>query len=125
MKKDKVSQKAAAKITKDTKSILNHPPPKLQGGHYQTLLLYHGIPKKNHGKTVGEAKAKYLKLKEDNTPPKEVKEWTQADKDKLTKLMSKIVTIEETDLPKARKIAAEEDELRLIAMCRKSEIQTD
>ena len=55
-------------------------------------------------------------MKEDNTPPKEVKEWTEADEAELTKLMSKIVTIEETELAVQRKIAAEEDELKLIAM---------
>ena len=56
-----------------------------------------------------------MKLKEDNTPPKEVKEWTEDEKAVLIKLMSKIVTIEETELAEARKNAAEEDELRLIA----------
>ena len=84
------------------------------GSHYhQTLLLCHGVPRKNHGKTVGEAEAKYMKLKEDNFPPKEVKEWTEADEEELTKLMSEIVTIEETELAEERKIAVEEDELRL------------
>ena len=77
MKKDRVAQEAAAKIAKDAKSILDHPPPKLLGHHYQTLLLYHEIPRKNHGKTVGEAKANYMKLKDKNSPPKEVKEWTR------------------------------------------------
>ena len=51
---------------------------------------------------------------EENTPPKKVKEWTQADKDKLTKLMSKIVSIEEKEIAKARMNAAEEGKLRLV-----------
>ena len=29
--------------------------------------------RKNHGKNVGEARAKYKKLKEENTPPKKYK----------------------------------------------------
>ena len=95
--------KAAKEIAKEAKAILVNPPPKLLVSHYQTLLMYHEVPRKNHGKTVGEAKANYMKLKEENTPPKEVKEWTQADKDKLMTLLSKIVTIEETELAVQKK----------------------
>ena len=49
MKRDKTTQKAAKQIEKEAKSILDdHPPPKLLGSHYQTPLLYHGLPRKNH-----------------------------------------------------------------------------
>ena len=72
--------------------------------------MYHGVPRKNHRKTVGEVKAKQMRLKEDN-------EWIVADEAELTKLTSKIVTFEETELAVQRKIAAvKEDGLRLIAM---------
>ena len=42
----------------------------LTGSELHTLLFFYGIERKNHAKTVGEASAKYKKLKEENITPK-------------------------------------------------------
>ena len=73
--------------------------------------------------------------KDSCTSPKEIKEWTEVDEAELTKLMRKIVRIEEQELAIVRieeqelaavqrKIAAGEDELRLVAMSKKLRILT-
>ena len=88
---------------------------KLNGSELHTLLFLYGIERKNHhGKTVGETRAKYKKLKEDNTPSKKYKNWTESNKAKLTRLMKENVQI--TELARQREADEQVDTWRLIAM---------
>ena len=63
------------------------------------LWLYYGVvERKDHGNTVCEARATYMKLMEENAEPKKYKKWTSADKEDLTEFIRDDITIHETDL---------------------------
>ena len=56
----------------------------------QRLLQYNGVEKNAiaNMKVSSEMRDHYKKLKDDNTPKKEYKVWTEVDEDKLTEAMS-------------------------------------
>ena len=110
---EKIEKEALATILEKEGADTNR---KLTGSQLHTLLLFYGIERKNHGKTVGESRAKYKKLKEENTPPKKYKKWTESNKAKLTRLTREDVKIEETELARQREKAVRVDTQRLIAM---------
>ena len=110
--KDKAKRQASEKIEVAAEKIMEkqamNPEQRLTRADLTILLLYHGVERKKHGKNVGEARAKYMKLKEENAPKKAYKKWTAADEEKLNRLMSDEITLEEMDLKREKEIVWED-----------------
>ena len=67
---------------------------------------------------VGETQAKYEKLKEENTPLKIYKKWTEAEEAQLIRLVREFLTIKEIELAQQREAAEQIDTQRPIAMAK-------
>ena len=92
---------------------------KLKRGKLQIMLLYYVVPKKQIGnKRLAELRELYDKVKADNTPKKEYKEWTSADKAQLIKFMNKEVFIHKTELGRQRESKRMQDNQRLVAIAK-------
>ena len=68
--KEKTKRQAAKKVEDAALQILakqcENLQKKLIGNEIRLLLLYYQVERKDHGNTVGEARAKYMKLMEEN-----------------------------------------------------------
>ena len=91
--------------------------PKMGVKELRVLLEFYGVEKKEISRMkVQDMRERYTKIKEENTPTKKFRKWTDADKHELTQLMSEDVCIDETLLGKERRIKFKEDTDRVLEL---------
>ena len=79
--------------------------------------MYFGVEKKEIASMkIRELRDWYMKLKDDNTPKKKYKKWTEADKAKLTKAMRDHIELSDTALAVEKNNWWQEQKLILLAM---------
>ena len=124
--KDKAAWKAAEDNERKELNILEtmesakadaNSKPRIGVKELRVLLVFYDVEKKEILQMkVKEMTERYNKIKEDNTPTKKFKNWTDANKEELTQLMREDVCIDETLLGKERRIKFKEDTDRVFKM---------
>ena len=88
---------------------------KMKKPELESLLLWYGIKKTDHG-NLPEMKARWKKIRHDNTPPPTYKKWTEEDERGLTKLETEEIDMVDTALGRLRKLKKLEMEAAYKAM---------
>ena len=88
----------------------NIDPKKMQKAQLEPFFLWHGIQNKYHPKGNAGKVTKWLKLVDKDPPP--FVEWEDEEEDRLIKLKSKNIDIEDTALGRAKKTVQHEVEVQ-------------
>ena len=89
-------------IKKITTTSTSCCPPLVIGTELRTLLMFYGIPSKEHGKNVSAMRGKYAKLKEENAKPVSYMKWTVPEEERLMELKEKEIELKDTELGRQR-----------------------
>ena len=118
--KQKKERQAAEQREAAALAILEAEPPKptekLTGKELHTLLLFYGVAPKDQGKTVGDMRAKYSKLKEEKAKPFKYEKWTVANDQRLLSLQHDEIELADTAVGRYNQRKLEEAEKTLESM---------
>ena len=92
------------------------PTAKLVGKELHTLLLFYGVATRDQGKTVGDMRAKYSKLKEEKAKPFKYEKWTVANDQRLLSLQHDEIELADTAVGRYNQRKLEEAEKTLESM---------
>ena len=93
----------------------------MQKAQLEIFLLWHGIQKKDHPKGSAGKVTKWLQLVDKYPPP--FVEWKDEEEDRLRKLKSKNMDIEDTALGHAKKTVQREMEVQFLSMTAEAQLK--
>ena len=93
----------------------------MQKAQLELIFLWHGIQKKDHLKGGAGKVTKWLQLVDKDPTP--FLEWNDEEEDRLLKLKSKNIDIEDTDLERAKKTVQREMEVQFGSMTTEAQLK--
>ena len=123
LEQERKNKLALKKRHDDATALLekNIDPKKMQKAQLELLFLWHGIQKKDHPKGNAGKVTKWLQLVDKDPPP--FVEWKDEEEDRLLKLKSKNIDIEDTALGRAKKTVQREMEVQFGLMTAEAQLK--